>query len=86
MIEHTKKRYPNVEGIIFVEEDLWKYDVVKFKNDSLFINKKVTTVLPHVYLYGYSIHYTITCSEYCSFFILSKPTNKPMNYNEKSVE
>jgi hypothetical protein len=31
MIERTKKRYPNVEGIIFVEEDLWKCDVVKFK-------------------------------------------------------
>lgn len=31
MIERTKKRYPNVEGIIFVEEDLWKCDVVKVK-------------------------------------------------------
>jgi hypothetical protein len=31
MIERTKKKYPNAEGIIFVEEDLWKCDAIKFK-------------------------------------------------------
>jgi hypothetical protein len=31
MIERTKKRFPNADAIIFVEEDLWKCDAVKFK-------------------------------------------------------
>ncbi len=31
MIERTKKKYPNADAVIFVEEDLWKCDAVKFK-------------------------------------------------------
>ena len=31
MIERTKKKYPNADAVIFVEEDLWKCDAIKFK-------------------------------------------------------
>lgn len=31
MLERTKKKYPEAEAIIFVEEDLWKCDVIRFK-------------------------------------------------------